>query len=318
MGQKLSTDVVSKSVINSIVETMTSTMQRTKNRLSVSQKLELDCSESMISQTQINMTKCMVELAGQMDALEVGKLCQQRNMCSADHISFDSVVEMTITTDQKMSIKTAIDTTIKQKIKSAIEAETGAVISDVNVKKNLTAVTNNITRISKQLVQDVYNHTSLAQTVTLKNGSASYISFTSVTTLIANSIQQNDVVMKSVTDLSNSVVDKVSTTSKMRDTLINVGVFALVMMLALGIFLFVLKKTSWAKRRKTRKTRNTVLVARNPVPTGIPTGIRTQDPFMTPVPVIFPATRQRRTSPATRQIVSDFKEMEIVDYNKKA
>lgn len=238
-------DQLSENIYKSVSNSVLNSMQLAQSQAYASQSIEISCDDEAVKYVNDQVIECinqLNELGKDKDIIK--KLCKPFIECNATNISLKSSLNIT----DIISQTAIIQSTIKNSMTNNVTQDMSALLTNLALfgesdKQKVSSITDIVSENSQSITQEVYNTFTQQQGLTLTNYQANNITLSSVSDIINNSIQNIKGVSSIVTELSNDIVQRMSSNTDTLSTWVTSIMFGfLAIFVILFIILFILKR----------------------------------------------------------------------------
>ena len=248
MGGGNSIENTVNDTINATTDSVTNVLQSSSTTAELSQSISVDCNEFNKTKTD-SLNKCIETLLPKTnpdDATKNCKLLFDSLVCGANNISFGANLNANITSTQADTISTSISNDITDKLTSALKQDNGFLEFANQAKNDITKLTNVLTKVISNSLQETAKDTSAQQTLNVTGGTVSFVSFDLTLKNVVNTIQTNS----EVTDAKNTLISTLtadteqtnSTSSLLQKIFIGIIVVLAIILIVILILRFMRNK----------------------------------------------------------------------------
>jgi hypothetical protein len=245
MGNSVATPKeLSDTVYDSISKSIVQSMQTAQSQVFSSQSVNINCDDSAIAAMTDDVNKCRdILITRGIDKNTINKLCQPAIKCIANNVSIKSSLNVTDLTNQTSSIQSNINSSLSDNVSQDLTNNNSALSLSGKDKTSISDITNKVSINTANILQQVQTNVTQQQGLTLDNYEANNITMTAVTDIVAQNVQNIDGVQSIVTDLSNSIVQKLSNnTDNLTTWVTRIFISAMAIILLMFFILFVVKR----------------------------------------------------------------------------
>lgn len=267
MGGANSVTNITKNLVESVSSTVINSIQNVANQTLQEQEINIDCNEftrvmgPQVLKCQDNTRKFADKHGWSEEELShaIQNQCNSLFVCGANHISMKGAMQVNLTQEQKSQISSDITQKIQDNLEQSASQSTGVLQFGDKTRNQLENTTKTVQKAVLNITNNLKNNFDQVQTLNIKGGNVSFVTFSTAQTVISDQLQENKVVMKSLTDLATTVAQDAKQSSGMGaigKILVIIIVFIVGLLLILGLILWLLKKQrlSDSKKNSSRRT----------------------------------------------------------------
>jgi hypothetical protein len=249
MGTASSTTNYTTIINNTIVSSVTTSLQNTGNQAFSIQNIKIDCNNpNYLEKKGKFMKECMKYWSNIYEDLEPQKMvkiikqnCNNPWNCGASHIKMSGNLNANLTQEQVSQSMIDAQTAIENNINQKAQTTTGLFEFGQKTKNVIKDESTTITNAISENFQDISTSIGSVQTLEIESGTIKYISMDIVTKAISNFVQNNNTVINAVTTINNSIVQDASSKSIINGVVGKIIILFILFLGILGITLIIIK-----------------------------------------------------------------------------
>jgi DNA-binding ferritin-like protein len=271
MGGHNSTENINTTVNQIIINTTISSLQKTGNKILNDQTLKINCDDiNFINVKKESLYNCQKYWGDSykniLDPDKMGdfieKTCNKPWNCGGNNIQMSSNINADIDIKQITSSISSSSSELANDLKQSAKTTTGLFQFSDSTKNVIDSNSSTIMNAISLSSQEIKNSFTNAQTLEVDGGQLSYVSMSDVSKIVTNILQQNNTIVKAISDIKNSMEqDASSGSSGLIDNIIKISIIVGVVIVIGIISYFVIKKILDNKKAKAIAAKATEVVA---------------------------------------------------------
>ena len=255
MGGLNSVSNITKNFNTVITQTTLNVLQNSSTKISQSQVLDVDCTEFQKTKAKF-MNDCQQRIEklidkGEASIADLKSSCDIFGSCGADQVSLNGVLQANLSSSMISDVSQKIQKDLSSKITQSAKQSTGIGQFGVKTKNELDTFTKTVSDLIENFLQNLDSNSDAIQTIVVKDGQVSMISFDMFTNILQKKVLENSTYVQGIQNVKNvaeqDAENKSGSDSKLVKVIVIIAGSIIGFMIALGVVLAILKKSDKQK-----------------------------------------------------------------------